>query len=95
MLPAEFENRMKNLLGADYEKFEAAINRIEPAVVYICNPNNPTGSVIPDGKEQSQFLYDRTDEVVEMYDEYIMSDEEFYYDFQPEECSVIPETPSK
>ena len=25
--------------------FEADINRVEPAVVYICNPNNPTGNV--------------------------------------------------
>lgn len=29
----------------DALKFEAAINKIEPAVVYICNPNNPTGNV--------------------------------------------------
>ena len=27
------------------EKFEADINKTEPAVVYICNPNNPTGNV--------------------------------------------------
>ena len=27
------------------EKFEADINRVEPAVIYICNPNNPTGNV--------------------------------------------------
>lgn len=27
------------------EQFEEDINRIEPAVVYICNPNNPTGNV--------------------------------------------------
>ena len=27
------------------EKFETDINKIEPAVVYICNPNNPTGNV--------------------------------------------------
>lgn len=27
------------------EHFEQDINRIEPAVVYICNPNNPTGNV--------------------------------------------------
>lgn len=27
------------------DKFESDINRIEPAVVYICNPNNPTGNV--------------------------------------------------
>lgn len=26
-------------------RFEADINRIEPAVVYICNPNNPTGNI--------------------------------------------------
>ncbi len=28
--------------------------------------------------------YDRTDEVVQMYDEYTMSEDDFYYDFQPE-----------
>lgn len=27
------------------DKFEADINKVEPAVVYICNPNNPTGNV--------------------------------------------------
>ena len=27
------------------DSFEAEINRREPAVVYICNPNNPTGNV--------------------------------------------------
>lgn len=29
----------------DAVKFEVAINKIEPAVVYICNPNNPTGNI--------------------------------------------------
>lgn len=29
----------------DPVKFESDINKIEPAVVYICNPNNPTGNV--------------------------------------------------
>lgn len=29
----------------DSLKFESDINRIEPAVVYICNPNNPTGNI--------------------------------------------------
>lgn len=29
----------------DAAKFESEINKIEPAVVYICNPNNPTGNV--------------------------------------------------
>lgn len=29
----------------DAQKFGADINKIEPAVVYICNPNNPTGNV--------------------------------------------------
>ena len=29
----------------DPEKFEDTINKVEPAVVYICNPNNPTGNV--------------------------------------------------
>ncbi|MDO4189403.1 MAG: hypothetical protein Q4D29_10485, partial [Lachnospiraceae bacterium] len=36
--------------------------------------------------------YDRTDEVVERYDEYIMSDEDFYYDFQPEYVEAIINT---
>lgn len=29
----------------DATNFEKAINKIEPAVVYICNPNNPTGNL--------------------------------------------------
>ena len=29
----------------DAERFEADITKIEPAVVYICNPNNPTGNL--------------------------------------------------
>ena len=36
--------------------------------------------------------YDRTDEVVELYDEYIMGDEDFYYDFQPEYIESIINT---
>jgi histidinol-phosphate aminotransferase len=29
----------------DVERFENDITKIEPAVVYICNPNNPTGNI--------------------------------------------------
>ena len=30
----------------DYSKFEESINKNEPSLVYICNPNNPTGLLI-------------------------------------------------
>lgn len=29
----------------DYDKFEECIGLVEPAMVYICNPNNPTGNL--------------------------------------------------
>lgn len=29
----------------DYDKFEECISLVEPAMVYICNPNNPTGNL--------------------------------------------------
>lgn len=31
----------------DKSRFEEDIYKIEPAVVYICNPNNPTGNLLP------------------------------------------------
>ena len=30
----------------DYEKFEKTINEKSPSLIYICNPNNPTGFVL-------------------------------------------------
>ena len=64
----------------DKENFESDIRKIEPAVVYICNPNNPTG-----------YLYTRREmnqirDLVKKYDLFLFSDEvyrEFIYTGSP------------
>lgn len=56
----------------DSEKFESDITRIEPAVVYICNPNNPTGHVHT--KEYIRHLLDEFPDTLFLIDE-------AYYEF--------------
>lgn len=42
-----FYSNYKEDFTFDSERFESDITKIEPAVVYICNPNNPTGNLHP------------------------------------------------
>lgn len=61
-------------------KFEADINKIEPAVVYICNPNNPTGFVHK--KEYIEHLLEEFQDTLFLLDE-------AYYEFSGITCKDL------
>lgn len=61
----------------DADNFEADINRIEPAVVYICNPNNPTGNV-------HQQLY--IEHLLNEFPDTLFLIDEAYYEFSGITC---------
>ena len=59
----------------DAEQFEAKIERKQPSLVYICNPNNPTGMIL--GKDYIQHLLEKFESTMFLIDEaYIEFDEE-------------------
>lgn len=62
------------------DKFEADINRIEPAVVYICNPNNPTGNVHSE-------LY--IEHLLNMFPDTLFLIDEAYYEFSGITCKNL------
>ena len=62
------------------EKFEADINRIEPAVVYICNPNNPTGYV-------HEMLYIK--HLLDEFPDTLFLLDEAYYEFSGITCKDL------
>lgn len=64
----------------DAEKFEAAINRIEPAVVYICNPNNPTGNV-----HQQHYI----EHLLNEFPDTLFLIDEAYYEFSGITCKDL------
>ena len=64
----------------DASKFESDIARTEPAVVYICNPNNPTGNV--HGVEYIQHLLDTFPDTLFLIDE-------AYYEFSGVTCKEL------
>lgn len=64
----------------DANKFEAAINKIEPAVVYICNPNNPTGNV-------HQQLY--IEHLLNEFPDTLFLIDEAYYEFSGITCKDL------
>ena len=51
----------------DFEAFEKEIERLRPKLVYICNPNNPTGTLID--KEYIKFLITKFPETTFLIDE--------------------------
>ena len=61
-------------------KFEADINKIEPAVVYICNPNNPTGNV-------HQQLY--IEHLLNEFPDTLFLIDEAYYEFSGVTCKDL------
>ena len=62
------------------EDFEADINRVEPAVVYICNPNNPTGNV-------HQQLY--IEHLLNEFPDTLFLLDEAYYEFSGITCKDL------
>lgn len=62
------------------ERFESDINRIEPAVVYICNPNNPTGNV-------HQQLY--IEHLLNEFPDTLFLIDEAYYEFSGITCKDL------
>lgn len=64
----------------DPAQFEADINRIEPAVVYICNPNNPTGNV-------HQLLY--IEHLLNEFPDTLFLIDEAYYEFSGITCKDL------
>ena len=64
----------------DAEKFEQAINKIEPAVVYICNPNNPTGNV-----HQQQYI----EHLLKEFPDTLFLIDEAYYEFSGITCKDL------
>lgn len=55
-------------LQYDVEAFLAAIEEHQPAVVYLCSPNNPTGTVL--APEEIETIVDRTEGVVALDEAY-------------------------
>lgn len=64
----------------DAIRFEADINKIEPAVVYICNPNNPTGNV-------HQLLY--IEHLLKEFPDTLFLLDEAYYEFSGITCKDL------
>lgn len=62
------------------EKFEADINKVEPAVVYICNPNNPTGNV-----HQQHYIENLLNE----FPDTLFLLDEAYYEFSGVTCKDL------
>ena len=66
---------LNNDFTLDTEAFEAKIERKEPSLVYICNPNNPTGLLLE--KDYIQHLLDKFKDTMFLIDEaYMEFDEE-------------------
>ena len=59
----------------DTERFVAQIHELNPSLVYICNPNNPTGNLIP-----KTFLK----RLINSFPEVIFLIDEAYYEFSQE-----------
>ena len=62
------------------DKFEAEINKIEPAVVYICNPNNPTGNV-----HQQSYI----EHLLKEFPDTLFLLDEAYYEFSGITCKDL------
>lgn len=64
----------------DADRFESDINRVEPAMVYICNPNNPTGNV-----HQVQYV----EHLLNEFPDTLFLVDEAYYEFSGITCKSL------
>lgn len=62
------------------ERFEADINQHEPAVVYICNPNNPTGNL-----HQESYI----EHLLKEFPDTLFLIDEAYYEFSGVTCKDL------
>lgn len=62
----------------DPERFEADLDRVCPSLVYICNPNNPTGNLIE---------ADYIERLLKKYPETLFLVDEAYYEFSGKTCA--------
>ena len=60
----------------DKDLFEMKINKKQPSLVYICNPNNPTGSIL--SKEYIKHLFDEFPATMFLIDEAYIEFEDSY-----------------
>lgn len=64
----------------DAEKFEDKIDRKDPSLVYICNPNNPTGL---------ELSYDYIKHLIEKYSSTMFLIDEAYWEFSGNTCQEL------
>lgn len=67
-------------LSFSADKFENDINKTEPAVVYMCNPNNPTGNV-----HQQQYI----EHLLNEFPDTLFLLDEAYYEFSGITCKDL------
>jgi hypothetical protein len=66
------ESKLKLQNSIDENKFIKTINQLSPSLVYICNPNNPSGNLL-----SKQFLK----KIIQNFPETIFLVDEAYYEF--------------
>lgn len=71
---------LKEDFSFDPDKFEDKIDRKDPSLVYICNPNNPTGL---------ELSYDYIEHLIEKYSSTMFLIDEAYWEFSGNTCQEL------
>ena len=67
-----FELDESNGFKFEFEKFEAHVERIMPKIIYLCNPNNPTGSL---------YSLELIEKIIHRFNDVLFIVDEAYYEF--------------